>query len=614
MSSRCWVKVAQIPVAHFEGASKERHGVLCQRLYHICMEIVSETLKKCSNQPILMPDARGNLRLVRTILLAHIADHPEQQLIACSAGDASPISLARHDALGLETCQDLRTGDQTLALIKTVTETQKIDPLSISRYVEAARKLGLNGVDRPYWKGWNHADPSKFLTPDALHQWHRFFWDHPMKWARQLLGDAEINRRYMVLQKHVGRHHFRKGFTTFSQHTGREYRELQASFIAVISGHKNITPGIMRAFRAILDFIYIGQFETHTTTTIRQLEAALVRFHAEKHHLSNAGVRDGPRRMGLFNIKKVELMHHVTRFIFLAGSIPQYSAEQTERLHILMSKIPYRATNHKNYEEQMCRYLDREEKLALFEMYIHWRASAKGKAVDGRKTSTELTCIVLDDASHEPGVTLRSEDFSAFAGLFLPKSVKNAFTEPACDVPRNDTSAFSLTSRITHGDASVRTISKIYGLPKLATLLLQRSFLQLHNGYKRVRPTVKFLDCWDRVRIQLRSQDNSNVVLEPLTVMACPPNKDVPFGLYNFVLVKDLANANAETIRGMSTSSSLFIATLNFFQVISLLSFVLSSSRCIQVHTPMNRNTSRTLNHSKSSTKLEVRVVPPDAS
>ncbi len=48
-----------------------------------------------------MADAMGKLRLVRALLLAHIADHPEQQMIACAAGDASPISLARHKELGL---------------------------------------------------------------------------------------------------------------------------------------------------------------------------------------------------------------------------------------------------------------------------------------------------------------------------------------------------------------------------------------------------------------------------------------------------------------------------------------------------------------------------------
>ncbi len=87
------------------------------------MDIVTEMLKECSKEPVLMADAIGKLRLVRTLLLAHIADHPEQQMIACAAGDASPISLARHKELGLDFCQDLRTREVTLNLIKTLRET-----------------------------------------------------------------------------------------------------------------------------------------------------------------------------------------------------------------------------------------------------------------------------------------------------------------------------------------------------------------------------------------------------------------------------------------------------------------------------------------------------------
>ncbi len=200
ISSRCWVKVAQIPVGKF--LEKDQNGMLNQRLYHMCMDIVLETLKECSNNPIPMPDATGAIRLVRTILLAHIADHPEQQMIACAAGGSSPISLAWQKELGLEYPQDLRTGEWTLRQIRELEE--KEDPLHLASYATAARGVGLNGVHKPFWRDWRFAEPSKFLTPDALHQWHRFFWDHPMAWARALMGDAEVDHRYKALQKHVG--------------------------------------------------------------------------------------------------------------------------------------------------------------------------------------------------------------------------------------------------------------------------------------------------------------------------------------------------------------------------------------------------------------------------
>ncbi len=292
VSARCWVKVAEIPIVKFK--QKEFQGILSQRLYHQCMDIVTKSLKEASHEPIEIADANGDVHLERTILLALLADNLEQQMIACCSGDASPISLARHKELGLRTPRALRTGVGTLERIHAATEAT--DPHDLSRYKPRALKAGLNGVTKPFWRDWKFADPSIFLAPDALHQWHKFFWDHLMRWARALLGNNELDHRYKALQKHVQHRHFSKGFTSFSQHTCREFRDLEASFIAVISGHPKITTGIMMAFRAMLDFIYIAQFDTQTSSTLEQLEDAIQRFHKYKIHISIAGLRNGPRR------------------------------------------------------------------------------------------------------------------------------------------------------------------------------------------------------------------------------------------------------------------------------------------------------------------------------
>ncbi len=119
--------------------------------------------------------------------------------------------------------------------------------------------------------------------------------------------------------------------------------------------------------------------------------------------------------------------------------------------------------------------------------------------------------------------------------------------------PRNETTAFILTSRINRGNARIGSIATIYELPKLNSLMLQRSVMKIGDLYQQIRPHVKHIDCWDRVRLQLRSQDNSNVVLQPITVMAAPPSDDLPFGLYNFVLVKDASNSKSQSILGMSS-------------------------------------------------------------
>ncbi len=186
-SARCWMKIAEIPKATFEEISSQR--VLKQRLYHTCMDIVTESLKHCSHAPVRMTDANGDERLVRTILFVHLADLPEQLLISCCHGGASPISYARHSDFGTGVKMPPRTGVSTLEAIRGL----KVEPSNIARYESAAGKMGLNGVFEPFWRDWKFADPQQIFG-DALHQWHKFFGEHILKWARKLLGDKEIDR------------------------------------------------------------------------------------------------------------------------------------------------------------------------------------------------------------------------------------------------------------------------------------------------------------------------------------------------------------------------------------------------------------------------------------
>lgn len=217
-SARCWVKIAEIPVPKFE--EKELQRELTQRLYHICMEIITETLKACSREPVWMTDANGDKRRVRTTLFAFLADLPEQLLIVCCHAGASPLSLARFREFGSSNKQPPRTGIGTRSRIRAIAAMRS--PRAIRRYDTGAAKHGLNSVHKPFWRDWKFADPPKFLSPDPLHQWHIFFGDHVMKWARELIGDKELDRRYQCLQKHVQHKHFANGFSSLSQHTCHE--------------------------------------------------------------------------------------------------------------------------------------------------------------------------------------------------------------------------------------------------------------------------------------------------------------------------------------------------------------------------------------------------------
>ncbi len=542
-SARCWVKIAEIPVPKFD--EKHLQAELTQRIYHLCMDIIPETLKQCSHTPVWMTDANGDKRLVRTILLAHLADLPEQLLIACCHQGASPLSLARTKDFGSSEKQPPRTGIGTRQCIRDITATTS--PKSIRHYNTRASKFGMNSVNKPYWRDWKFADPSKFLAPDALHQWHKFFWAHVMKWARKLIGDKELDRRYQCLQKHVQHRHFSNGFTSLSQQTCREDRDLEASFIAVISGHPKITSGVMAAFRAMLDFIYLGQLETHTTETLKQLRASLAAFHENKKHLVAAGIRNGPKQKGEFNIPKLELMHHIADFVESLGSVLQYTTEHTERCHITLAKQPYRTTNKKKgYEVQVCLELDRRDKIDLFATYLEWKAR-EGAGHGGHIAPAARTPAQVPNINAS-NWQLRSERFLSFARAFIPQPPRDAFRDHPSVTPRNDTTAFILNDRITHGDATVGRIMRIYRLPKLRDAIVDY-YEQQYDLEEGIR--IKFLDCWDRVRLQLRSSLHHSIgVMPPVPVMASARTPKLPLGLCNFVLVKEIPGLGVVCLQG----------------------------------------------------------------
>ena len=373
VDAHCWMMIAQIPIAKFE---HPKHQVLLtNRLLHRCLDIILDGLKSCAASAVQMSDPAGQIRLVRTFLAAYIADLPEQQALACVRTGYAPSSVAGPMTLGSSGAQDLRYGTDTIQTILEVQEelgTENAED-DLNRVKKLYRLRDLNGVDKPFWRNWLLADPSSFLTPDSLHQWHKLFMDHPVEWAKAWLGNEELDRRISVLQPRVGFRHFGNGFTRFRQHTGKETKDIERVFLCIIAGHENVTEGIMKAMRTLLDFIYLAQYESHSTVTLEYLEDALRSFHYYKRYISESGMRSGLQKKDEFNIPKIELMQHVKRLIKLHGSAPQYSSEQTERCHIDMAKHPYKATNRKDYAKQMCRYLDRHERVRLFSTLTVWR-------------------------------------------------------------------------------------------------------------------------------------------------------------------------------------------------------------------------------------------------
>jgi hypothetical protein len=121
---------------------------------------------------------------------------------------------------------------------------------------------------------------------------------------------------------------------------------------------------IVKSTRALLDFLFVAQYESHTTATLERLQDYLAAFHDSKMVFVDLGVRKG------FNLPKLHSLIHYASSIRLFGTTDNYNTEQTERLHIDLAKNAYRATNRKDEYPQMTAWLERRERIERHTAFI----------------------------------------------------------------------------------------------------------------------------------------------------------------------------------------------------------------------------------------------------
>ena len=133
---------------------------------------------------------------------------------------------------------------------------------------------------------------------------------------------------------------------------------------------------VVKAVWAILDFLYLAQFPSHTSDTLRRLNDSLTQFHQNKSVFVDLGVRRH------FNIPKLHSLVHYQSSIALFGTTDNYNTEQSERLHIDFAKDAYRATNRKDEYPQMTTWLECREKVQQHSLMLN----RKQRSVDHHNT------------------------------------------------------------------------------------------------------------------------------------------------------------------------------------------------------------------------------------
>ncbi|KZP29452.1 hypothetical protein FIBSPDRAFT_703254, partial [Athelia psychrophila] len=209
-SHHAFILLALLPVPKFLEKRKKARSVMGDRLIHECLDFVLHPLKLAAQVGMMMADPLGQNRYCYTPLAAYMVDTQEAIMLATVAGKTSHLTMADYKKFGDPFPHPPRTASVMLGQRHLIRQQVGIDD-DLEVYAKEAMKYCLSGVDQAFWRDWPGAEPSKFLTPEPLHHWHKAFWDHDAKWCILAVGADEIDFRFTLIPRRVGFRYFKEG-------------------------------------------------------------------------------------------------------------------------------------------------------------------------------------------------------------------------------------------------------------------------------------------------------------------------------------------------------------------------------------------------------------------
>ena len=212
---------------------------------------------------------------------------------------------------------------------------------------------------------------------------------------------------------------------------------------------------VITVVHSLVDFIYLLQLQSHTSSMLILLESCLKMFHCHKNIIVKLRIRKH------FNIPKLHSLLHYVDCIHSLGSADGYNTESPERLHIDFEKEAYCASNKRDYLEQMAIWLQRHEAMWLRDSYLIW--------VDKRLPSMIRTEINRDTMDEE------DEDVIDQINLNLNVTQRDKINMNLDVTQRDINIMYSLAKQPPYANLTVEKITQKFGttkfLPALTTFL-----------------------------------------------------------------------------------------------------------------------------------------------
>ncbi|KAH9953413.1 hypothetical protein BC827DRAFT_1282164 [Russula dissimulans] len=396
------ILIAYIPTSKLDQIdSKAAHRRALSNLFHACMQQVLGPIALHGKVGIPMVSRDGVWRRCHPIFTTFVGDYPEQALVTCTYYRCCPKCLVRPDQLGEHCC--FLWWDYNKAI-----ETYLQEDGDVRAFHATCHEAGLKPMFHPFWESFPLVDIFVSITPDILHQLLQGVVKHLVSWitSPNAFGrGVDLCCRTIPPNHHVTL--FPKGISILSRVSGKEYKSMCRILLGPVVDlplpHGQLPTWVLRAVRALLDFVYLAQFQCHTH----------------------------------FNIPKFHSLIHYSLSIILFGTTDNYNTEQMERLHIEFTKDAYRATNRKDEIPQMTSWLSRCEKVQKHATFIKWlrdhgqHATPHPKPIGPPQPSTRIS---FDDLSKMYGAVDFQDALADFiASVNYPNASAAALHTHAAD-------------------------------------------------------------------------------------------------------------------------------------------------------------------------------------
>jgi hypothetical protein len=249
------------------------------------MSAIFSSLKDVPEAGVEMTGGDGAVRRQMPILAIYGADYVEQVSVTGTRYNWCPKCETCKGELGDNIISEIRDPKDVLSTIN-----QARQKTTIADSEEVLKEKGLNLV-QPFWKGLPHANIFEAITPDLLHQMYQGMAKHLVLWLQNLMTEAELDARIKRLPRVHGVRYFSNGISGLSRVSGKEHKNICKQLLGCIIGIPHIPSSVICAARALLDFIYLAEYRSHSTGTLKYLQEALDEFHLAKEVFINLGAR-----------------------------------------------------------------------------------------------------------------------------------------------------------------------------------------------------------------------------------------------------------------------------------------------------------------------------------